>query len=69
MIGWRFWVLLAVAAGFALWATSSLILLDEQVPVVQVEEGGSDVEQIRPESRQALRDILREAESGEDRSK
>ena len=69
MIGWRFWVLLAVAAGFALWATSSLILLDEETPVVQLEEGGSDAEQIRPESRQALRDILREAESAEDRSK
>ena len=69
MIGWRFWVLLAVAAGFALWATSSLILLEEEAPVVQVEGGAGDVEQIRPESRQALRDILREAESAEDRSR
>ncbi len=69
MIGWRFWVLLAVAAGFALWATSSLILLEEETPVVQVEGGAGDVEQIRPESRQALRDILREAESAEDRSR
>ena len=69
MIGWRFWVLLAVAAGFALWATSSLILLEEETPVVQVEGGAGDVEQIRPESRQALRDIRREAESAEDRSR
>jgi hypothetical protein len=70
MIGWRFWVLLAVAAGVALWATSSLMLFDGQaprVPAVDAEGGPGDAEQIREESRRALREILREAEPAEDR--
>jgi hypothetical protein len=69
MIGWRFWVLLAVAAVFGLWATSSLVLLEDEAPVLQVDGGAGDFEQIRPESRQALRDILREADSAEDSSR
>ena len=38
-----------------------------RVPAVDAEGGPGDAEQIREESRRALREILREAEPAEDR--
>jgi hypothetical protein len=32
MIGWRFWVFLAAAIGFVLWAASALVLLEDGSP-------------------------------------
>ena len=69
MIGWRFWVLLAVAIGFVLWAGSELVLLDGKPPSVLDDSeslrtsGGTDSDQIRDESREAMREILRRAET------
>lgn len=70
MIGWRFWLLLAVALGGLLWATSSLIFLEEAPPLPSAgrllgpggdAEGRAEPsERIREESREAMRDLLRE---------
>ena len=74
MIGWRFWVLLAVAMGFVLWAGSELVLLDGKPPSLADSEslrakGETDSDRIRDESREAMREILRRAETdhGSDR--
>ena len=71
MIGWRFWVLLAVAVGGVLWATSSLVLLGRGAPsstgaLSALEaDAGAESESIRKESREAMRDILRQVEQSE----
>ena len=66
MVGWRFWVLLAVAAVFGFWALSSLLAVDDEAPAFYrsaVEEHGeSEPEQIGKPSRDAMRNILRDAE-------
>ena len=77
MIGWRFWVFLAAAIGFVLWAASALVLLEEGSPSLTAAltgkstsnlagpAAGVDAELIREESRAAMRDILRQAEGSE----
>jgi hypothetical protein len=68
MIGWRFWMLLAVGIGFVLWAGSALVLRDGTMPRVLAgwespsAKGETDSGQIREESREAMREILRRAE-------
>ena len=71
MIGWRFWVLLVAGIGFVLWAASALVLLEAGEPLSTGElappgrDAGADVDLIREESREAIRDILRQAEGSE----
>lgn len=69
MIGWRFWVFLAAAIGFVLWAASALVLIEEGSPSLTGKltgpAAGADTELIREESRAAMRDILRQAEGSE----
>jgi hypothetical protein len=81
MIGWRFWVFLAAAIGFVLWAASALVLLEDGSPSLAGKltgksiskstsqlagpAAGVDAELIREESRAAMRDILRQAEGSE----
>ncbi len=68
MIGWRFWVLLAAGIGFVLWAGSALVLHDGKLPEIlagwesPAAKSETDSGQIREESREAMRDILRRAE-------
>ena len=72
MIGWRFWVFLAAAIGFVLWATSALVLLEEGSPSSTGQLAGpaagvdgADADLIREESREAMRNILRQTEGSE----
>ncbi len=72
MIGLRFWVFLAAAIGFVLWAASALVLLEEGSPSSTGQlagpaagAAGVDAGLIREESREAMRDILRQAEGSE----
>ena len=75
MIGWRFWVFLAAAIGFVLWAASALVLLEEGSPSSTGQLAGpaagaagmdgADADLIREESREAMRNILRQAEGSE----
>jgi hypothetical protein len=71
MVGWRFWLLVAVAVGFLVWATSALMSVDDESPAFfRADVSGSaapEAEQIRDESRAAMREILRGAEGGEGR--
>ncbi|MDG2335837.1 MAG: hypothetical protein P8Q97_16610 [Myxococcota bacterium] len=66
MVGWRFWLLLAVAAIFGFWALSSLLAVNDEAPAFYRPESEDSSkpapEQIREESREAMRDILRDAE-------
>lgn len=66
MVGWRFWLLLAVAAVFGFWALSSLLAVNDEPPAFSRPPSDDPSkpapEQIREESRKAMRDILRDAE-------
>ena len=70
MMGWRIWVLVFAALGIALWATVGLVLPGDEKPSSMAAEmlGKSDgepnthAEQIRQESRNALREVLLDAD-------
>ena len=74
-MGWRIWVLVSVALGIALWATFSLVLPGAEAPpslaagMLGKTDGkagaNAHAEQIRPESRSAMRNILLDAEQKE----
>ena len=77
MMGWRIWVLVFVALGIALWASFGLVLPgDEKPSSIAVEMlGQSDgkpnahAEQIRQESRNALREVLLDADEKDGESR
>lgn len=76
MRGWRIWVLVSVALGVAVWATLGLIFPDDEAGSLAARmlgkadgEANAHAEQIRQESRSAMRDVLLDAEEKEDESR
>ena len=70
MMGWRTWVLVLAALAIGLWATFALVLEEDEAAsslaaeLLAESEGQAHAhtEQIRQESRNALREVLRDAE-------
>ena len=68
-MGWRMGLVLLLALGLALAAMMSLISVGEGPKEASVKAGGSGTdsgEGIRDESREALRDLLRNLDSDQD---
>jgi len=77
MTGFRIWILVFVALGIAIWASFGLVLPGDEKPSSIAAEmlGKSDgkpnahAEQIRQESRNALREVLLDADEKDGESR
>ena len=70
-MGWRMLLLVVLALGLALAAIVSLFSVDEtpkETPATAVTRGTDAGQGIRDESREALRDLLRDLDSGKETS-